>query len=481
MRSSQRLRTNARDCVRLLLVVEALTLAVFGLLLSVPQIPVSEFFRDVVVGNLVFVWPILVLLLRGWADRSDRGWAWCFAAAMTFFLSGNLLYVLWVVNLDVPPFPSLADAAYLSVYPFYAGAVALSMRARIGRLRGSVLLDGLTAGLATATVGGLAVLPLARAFEGGTFQIVVAAAYPVGDVAMIAMVLGVFAATGGRPGRLYAYIAVGLSTLAVADVVYAYRIAFGGYAVGTLLDLLWALGVAVIALGASRTPGELRPAAGVGVSSLWVTGASSLVATFVLAASSRIELPLVLVLLATTTLLVSAGRTVLAFRRVQEMAAIKQQAMTDELTGLPNRRALYEHTERALEARRPGRAVAVAILDLDRFKEVNDSMGHHAGDHLLRSVGNRLSDALDLHLPGALLARLGGDEFAVLLADVADLDTALVAAERLREVAGGAGTARGVDRRARASEHGSRGGPRARRGPGRDPALCRHGDVRREA
>ncbi len=424
---------DAHGWIRLLLVLEAVTLAAFAVLLSVPQVPVSGFARDVVIGNLVFAWPVLVLLLRGVANPRDRGWSWSLAAAVTCFLAGNLLYVLWVDTLEAPPFPSWADAAYLAVYPFYAAGVVLSMRARIGLLRGSVLLDGLTAGLAAGTVGGLCVLPLARGFDGGTFQILVAAAYPVADVALVSMVLGVFAATGGRPGRFYAYVAAGLVTFAAADVVYAYRIALDGYTVGTPLDLLWAAGVAMIALGVSRAPGEHGPAPAIGVSSLWVTGVSSLAATAVLAVSSRVELPLVVVLLAATTLLVSAARTVVAFRRVQDLAAIRKQAMTDELTGLPNRRALYRHLEQALMDRRPGGMVGVAMLDLDRFKEINDSLGHQAGDLLLVAVSARLSGALDLHLPGATLARLGGDEFAVLLPDVADVDRLLRAAEHLQE------------------------------------------------
>ena len=78
-------------------------------------------------------------------------------------------------------------------------------------------------------------------------------------------------------------------------------------------------------------------------------------------------------------------------------------------------------------ARRPA---ALLLLDLDGFKEVNDSLGHHAGDQLLRQVGPRLQPALR---PGELLARLGGDEFAVLLPD-AGLDEAEERAERLRKL-----------------------------------------------
>jgi len=86
-------------------------------------------------------------------------------------------------------------------------------------------------------------------------------------------------------------------------------------------------------------------------------------------------------------------------------------ATHDSLTGLPNRRALYTDGQARL-AKTPSRRRALLLLDLDKFKEVNDSLGHHAGDQLLVEVGARLRAQMR---NGDLLARLGGDEFAVLL------------------------------------------------------------------
>jgi diguanylate cyclase (GGDEF)-like protein len=102
-------------------------------------------------------------------------------------------------------------------------------------------------------------------------------------------------------------------------------------------------------------------------------------------------------------------------------------ATHDSLTGLPNRRALYADGQ-ALLSKTPNRRRALLLLDLDRFKEVNDSLSHYAGDQLLIEVGARLRGQMR---SGDLLARLGGDEFAVLL-DGADHDEAARIAEKLR-------------------------------------------------
>jgi diguanylate cyclase len=115
---------------------------------------------------------------------------------------------------------------------------------------------------------------------------------------------------------------------------------------------------------------------------------------------------------------------------VRAFNEVRLQARTDDLTGLPNRRQLLEQARTVLASASARRPAALLLLDLDGFKEVNDSLGHHAGDQLLRQVGPRLRGALHGR---ELLARLGGDEFAVLLPE-AGLDEAHDRAQRLREL-----------------------------------------------
>jgi diguanylate cyclase (GGDEF)-like protein/PAS domain S-box-containing protein len=118
-------------------------------------------------------------------------------------------------------------------------------------------------------------------------------------------------------------------------------------------------------------------------------------------------------------------------RRLAE-EGLHQIAFHDSLTGLPNRRRFHEYLTQAVERAQtdPAQAYAVMFLDFDRFKLINDSLGHNAGDEFLVQVAKRISESLR---PQDIVARLGGDEFAVLVQQLDHERSAVVLAERLME------------------------------------------------
>ena len=125
-----------------------------------------------------------------------------------------------------------------------------------------------------------------------------------------------------------------------------------------------------------------------------------------------------------------AAQAGVALQNGELVDQLRHDAVHDALTGLPNRAQLQRRLAAALERVADGRSpgAAVMILDLNGFKEVNDTLGHQQGDRLLAVVGQRLTDAAG---SAALVARLGGDEFAVLAEDLADEDTAVRLGRRL--------------------------------------------------
>jgi diguanylate cyclase (GGDEF)-like protein/PAS domain S-box-containing protein len=120
----------------------------------------------------------------------------------------------------------------------------------------------------------------------------------------------------------------------------------------------------------------------------------------------------------------------LALSNARHVSSLEHQAFHDALTGLPNRARLHQEFDR-LSPSGAARAIAPALmlLDLNRFKEINDTLGHHVGDQLLSQIGPRIAEALTAER--SLVCRLGGDEFAVLLPDGENALRALESADRV--------------------------------------------------
>jgi diguanylate cyclase (GGDEF)-like protein/PAS domain S-box-containing protein len=116
-------------------------------------------------------------------------------------------------------------------------------------------------------------------------------------------------------------------------------------------------------------------------------------------------------------------------QRKQLEGQLRQQAITDHLTGLNNRNGFKESFHRSLErAKRTGKGIALMFIDLDLFKRVNDTLGHDVGDHLLQAVASRLKDSVR---PYDVVSRIGGDEFTVILDELDDVADASLVAQKI--------------------------------------------------
>jgi len=350
---------------------------------------------------------------RGILVRRERS-AWlCMGTGLAVWTSGNVVWWLWVRTYAPDAYPSVSDGLWLAIYPFLYVALVLLVRRRVERFHPSVWLDGVVGGLGAAAVSAAVAFKTILASTGGnTAAVVTNLAYPVADLLLLVLIVGVFALLGWRPERAWWFLAAGFVVFAVVDFVILFQVARGTYVVGTWLDVLWPAAAVLIGLAAWQPPTRDRPIRLEGWAVLVVPSLFAVSALAVLIFDHFHPVSTVAVLLATATVLAAIVRTAVTFREVRSLADSRRQARTDDLTGLGNRRLLYAELEEALRARGDGDSVALLILDLDRFKEVNDALGHHIGDQLLRQVGPRLAEQLRAD---DVLVRLGGDEFAVLL------------------------------------------------------------------
>ncbi|MGB9376760.1 MAG: EAL domain-containing protein [Mycobacteriales bacterium] len=350
----------------------------------------------------------------------------CLAIGLSAFTAGNIAFVHAASHGVTPPFPFIGDLGFLFFYPMVLAVIALAVHRRSGRVRGAVWLDSLLGGLGAAAVLAVVLDPVFAQASGSPLQQIASIAYPTFDLLLVAAIVGVASLHGWRLQRDWLPLLAGLAVLACTDVVFALRVATDTFVVGTPLDAGWAIGLALTSLWAWKGPPELDNARTEQPVALAVPAVATAASLVVLVAASRTHVAVIAVMLAAITLIATAGRTQLAFRQLRRLADLRRQATTDDLTGLANRRSFTTQVIARL-AKGPGEH-ALLLLDLDKFKEVNDSLGHQVGDRLLGQVGVRLAEQLR---DGDILARLGGDEFAVWVGDV-DRDQALAVARKVR-------------------------------------------------
>ena len=369
--------------------------------------------------------------------RAERT-AWrALAAALLLSAVANALRTVAAGTEGNGAYPAAIDGLAFTAYLLlYVTMVAL-IRARVPRFHPSMWLDGLIGALGTLALGvAFLIAPYLDGSAGREPLPFVELALPSADLLLLALLVAVGSILGVQLDRTLLLVTGALLMVFIGDVVLFAQTVRGTYTDGGPRELTWLAGIALTALAAHQArprPAPLQPDDGrtrLGWRLLALPLACNVASLVVLAMGWGDELPVAAAWLAIGCVLAALARTAVTFREVRAFHEVKQQARTDELTGLANRRALLEETARVLTTASARRPAALLLLDLDGFKEVNDSLGHHAGDQLLRQVGPRLRPALR---PGEVLARLGGDEFAVLL-PAAGLDEAEERAARLRKL-----------------------------------------------
>ncbi|MEV6490551.1 EAL domain-containing protein [Actinoplanes sp. NPDC051633] len=355
---------------------------------------------------------LIVLAVRRLRPARARMW-YLFAAGQAMWVVGDGIYEYYQYVLEVEPYPSPADIFYLAAYPLMVLGLLELFRDRRGRdLAG--LIDGSIVAIGLGLVFWVFVLhPISAAGGASATEWFVSTAYPVADALLLAMLARMFMSAERRTASTR-LLAAAVALMFVADVLFSL---FSLYAdVDTAwLDAGWLLSYvtwAAAALHPSMASATAERPRKEGTGRLVLLAISSLLAPILLIVP-RVGNNV-------ADRLVIAGGSVLLFllvvvrmsgflRQVQRQAGqLRDLAMLDDLTGLPNRRSFEHGLRAALATGHPH----VALLDLDSFKSVNDDLGHATGDQLLETLGTRFAAAMP---PEAMIARMGGDEFAVLV------------------------------------------------------------------
>ncbi|HLH66047.1 MAG TPA: EAL domain-containing protein [Solirubrobacteraceae bacterium] len=375
------------------------------------------------------------------APRLRAAWLLLALASVTY-LGGDVAQTLYELA-GRRPYPSIADGLYLSFYPLVLWGLLLfptGRRTRRDRVR-------LGLDMAVVAVGGFMVVvylvlgPTIVQASPDPLQTAFSVAYPVGDMVLLVGVASVLLRRAAPSSVLALQLmASSLMFFVAADLVYGYITLHSSYQGGDPVDSLWMIAIAVFAIAASaqRPPGagEDGLAPQPARSASWVPYVAIVAASVVLLVDERgdpffpnLSLAFAVVVLA---MLVSARQLVAQRDLVHAQGQLAYQALHDALTGLPNRALVLDRAEQMLSrARRDPTAVAALYIDIDGFKQINDTLGHATGDQVLRVVAGRLSEVIR---GSDTVGRLGGDEFIVLVDGYAlDAGPEMIA-ERICEV-----------------------------------------------
>jgi two-component system, cell cycle response regulator len=371
----------------------------------------------VAIGSVVYSAVVLgagvACLVRASAFGPER-WAWILLGAA--ILAWGAAEVYWAALIDGnpdAPYPSPADVGYLLFYPLAYAGLAMLVRARAHEMNWRLWMDGAIAALGTAALGAAFVFDfVAEKTEGTPLQVATTLAYPLGDIAMLAAVVGVVALTGWRPGRTWSLLLAGLGALVVADIAYTLQLTEEALPGGSWVEPVYL--IAAVCLGAAVwQPAEAAaitsPKRGdrrreIVVPAVFAGVMIGLFAMQYFSATSGLS-----IVLWASTMTAVIVRLAMSDR---ENKTLLEQVRTDALTGLGNRGRLQVDLPAMFSEASAARPLTLLLFDLNGFKHYNDTFGHPAGDELLTRLGAALRGALGRD--GAAY-RIGGDEFCVLL------------------------------------------------------------------
>ncbi|MFI5954660.1 putative bifunctional diguanylate cyclase/phosphodiesterase [Cryptosporangium sp. NPDC051539] len=370
---------------------------------------------------------VVVVVLRCVLVPAQRlAWALIAAVAGTTAVG----YLVWdrliSSGVEVPSF-SLADAFWLPALPLLGVGVWRLSRPLVGGVGAVRIWDAVAASSLGASVTALVLGRDVLTWTGGNpLDAIVTLGYPALTMVLVGMMGSIAALAGWRLDAGWLLLCALVLDMAVGNALTSRMLASGSGNI-EMVDQLAGVAGLLIAAAAWARPRRMadRP---VDLRTLVAPLLCAATAVLVLLLTQLINETWVASLFATLSVLAALIRIGLGVRSLLDAGEQHRLAITDELTGLYNRRGFLRGVEESLAAanRRPR---AVLLLDLDRFKDVNDGLGHQIGDQLLAALAPRLTDALG---PDDLLGRLGGDEFAVLTStpDVGRLAEQLLAAVR---------------------------------------------------
>ncbi|WP_367325984.1 diguanylate cyclase [Streptomyces sp. HUAS ZL42] len=363
-----------------------------------------------------------------------------FAAGMAPYAAADTIWGLYQVRGAEVPFPGVADWLYLGSYLLFTAGLVMLARQQAGRLHWAGLLDAGIVTLGFATLAWAFILAPYLRSDMSAGPLALSIAYPATDLVLLSVAARLMLTTGTRTPSFLLCLGWLVVLLAADGLYYGTQATTGTAIAEDVSEVAWMassllLGTAALHPSVARPSRLAADQEHLPPRRLSILIALILMGPLIVLANiggirdQPVDVTVIVGMMASLSLLLllrvaflaqyAQGRATALAASLREQAQLQKQlshqATHDPLTGLANRALLNERLELALGRCSTACAAGLLMLDLDGFKDVNDTLGHPAGDELLIDVAGRLTSRVREQ---DLVARLGGDEFALLVEDV---------------------------------------------------------------